>query len=178
MPTESQEDAMTTLVPLRSSRPLPILVAVLLGCAGAGSEAGAQDLQRCEPVQQFLTETMSMAAETEPDTIDDWRTHQRVPGCRVTAAGGTPLGMGDHAGMFYDQLRVAGWARTPDPRDAPNESALRMRLADTDCFFTIYTGILIGTDTEFRVSNAFVPRSDDARYNMLVQCMETMEAGP
>ena len=61
---------------------------------------------------------------------------------------------------------------------APEESALRLRLADTDCFFSIYSGIAIGTEAERRVTMAFEPRSDDARYNMLVQCMPAMEAAP
>ena len=156
----------------------PLILAVLLGCAGAGTEAGAQDLKRCEPVQKFLTEQFSMVAETGPDTIDDWRTHKIVPGCRVTAAGGTGIDMGQTAGMFYNSLLAAGWTRTPEPRDAPEESALRLRLEDTDCFFSIYSGIAIGTEAERRVTMAFEPRSDDARYNILVQCMPAMAAAP
>ena len=153
------------------------LTAVLLGCA-AGSEARAQDLKRCEPVHRFLTEQFGMVAETGPDTIDDWRTDKMVPGCRVTAAGGTGLDMGTTAGMFYTQIMASGWTRTPEPQDAPDESALRLRLQDTDCFFSIYSGIAIGTEAERRVSMAYQPRSDDARYNMLVQCMPAMPAAP
>jgi hypothetical protein len=125
-----------------------------------------------------LTDQFGMVAEISPDTIDDWRTDKIVPGCRVTAAGGTPIGIGQQAGMLYSQLGVAGWTRTPEPRDAPAESALRMRLGETDCFFTPYTGIAIGTEAERRVTMAFQPRSDDARYNLLVQCMPAMDAIP
>ncbi|MSR35679.1 MAG: hypothetical protein EXR95_03395 [Gemmatimonadetes bacterium] len=169
---------MTTQKPFRSWPYIPLLAAALLGCAGAGTEAGAQDVTRCEPVRAFLTEQFGMVAEISPDTIDDWRTAKIVPGCRVTAAGGTPIGLGQQAGMLYNQLGVAGWTRTPEPRDAPAESALRMRLSDTDCFFTPYSGIAIGTEAERRVTMAFEPRSDDARYNLLVQCMPAMDAIP
>ena len=155
-----------------------LLLSASLACAAAGTEAGVRDVQRCEPVQRFLTEDFGMVAETERDTMDDWRTHKVLPGCRVTAAGGTQLGMSDTAGLLYDQLLAAGWTRTPDPRDAPNESALRLRLDDTDCFFSVYSRIVIGTAAEMRVNLALTPSSEDARYNVLVQCVPAMEAAP
>jgi hypothetical protein len=161
--------------PIRGWPTAPLLAGLLLGCASGGE---AQDLKHCEPVHRFLTEQFAMVAEVGPDTIDDWRTHKIVPGCRVTAAGGSPLGLGHQAGMLYDQLMAAGWTRTPEPRDAPDEAALRLRLAQTDCFFTPYSGIAIGTDAERRVTMAFVPNSEDARYNMLVQCMPALPAAP
>jgi hypothetical protein len=46
---------MTTQKPSRSWSWAPLLAAALLGCAGAGTEAGAQDVSRCEPVRAFLT---------------------------------------------------------------------------------------------------------------------------
>ena len=151
----------------------------LLACAVVGKEAVAQDLQRCEPLQRFLTEDFGMVAETERDTMDDWRTHKMLPGCRVTAAGGTQLGMSDTATLLYEQLLAVGWIRTPDPRDAPNESALRLRLDDTDCFFSPYSrNVVIGTAAEMRVNQAFAPSSDEVRYNVLVQCVQAMEAAP
>src|SRR5688572_13389148 len=131
-------------IPRSSWLGAPLIAAALLGCSAAGTEAGAQDVRRCEPVRRFLTEQLAMVAETGPDTIDDWRTHKVVPGCRITAAGGTPLGLSTQAGMLYDQLLASGWTRTPEPRDAPAEAALRLRNADTDCFFTPYSGIAIG----------------------------------
>lgn len=155
---------------------VPLLTALLLGCAG--SEADAQDVQRCEPVRKFLTEEFGMVAEAGPDTIDDWRTHQIVPGCRVTAAGGSAFGMGEQARLLYVQLMAAGWKRTPEPRDAPGESALRLRLGETDCFFTPYSGIAIGTEAEYRVTQRYERRAEDAPFNVLVQCMKAMEAAP
>ena len=157
-----------------------VLIAVL-GCAAAGTdEVGAQDIRRCEPVQTFLTQNFGMVAEAERDTVDDWRTHKLTPGCRVTAAGGTSLGMTDTAELIYDQLMASGWTRTPDPRDAPAESALRLRWKETDCFFSVYTmaTMAIGTETERRVTKAFVPNSQDARYNVFVQCVPAMAAAP
>jgi hypothetical protein len=167
-----------------SARPfhfLPVLLIAVLGCAAASTdEADAQDVKRCEPVQKFLTQDFGMVAETERDTMDDWRTHKKLPGCKVTAAGGTSTGMSDTAALLYDQLMAAGWTRTPDPADAPAESALRLRLAETDCFFSVYTmaTMAIGTETERRVTKAFVPNSQDARYNVFVQCVPAMPASP
>ena len=172
---------MTRFTRLPAVRLLPMMVVALIGCAAAVTdEAGAQDVRRCEPVQKFLTETFAMVAETERDTVDDWRTHKMLPGCRVTAAGGTSLGMADTAELLYDQMMAAGWTRTPDPRDAPAESALRFRWQDTDCFFSVYTmaTMTIGTETERRVTTAFVPNPQDARYNAFVQCVPAMEAAP
>src|SRR4051812_43718432 len=101
------------------SRLLPFLLIAVLGCAAASTDdADAQDVKRCEPVQKFLAQDFGMVAETERDTMDDWRTHKKLPGCKVTAAGGTSLGMADAAGLLYDQLMAAGWTRTPDPADA------------------------------------------------------------
>ena len=160
-------------LPLRS---VPFLTAALLGCAG--SEVGAQDLKRCEPVHSFLTQDFGMVAEISRDTIDDWRTHKILPGCRVTAAGGAAFGIGEQATLMYRQLMAAGWKRSPEPRDAPAESALRFRLADTDCFFSPYSGIAIGTEAERRVSQAFKRNSEDAPFNVLVQCVQAMDAAP
>jgi len=120
-----------------------------------------------------------MVAETERDTMDDWRTQKILAGCRVTAAGGTQLGMSDTATLLYEQLLAAGWTRTPDPRDAPNESALRLRLDDTDCFFSVYSrNVVIGTAAEMRVNKAMMSSSEEARYNVLVQCVSAMAAAP
>ena len=156
----------------------PLLTALLIACAGPASRAGAQDVKRCEPVQKFLTEDFGMVAETGKDTIDDWRTHKIVPGCRVTAAGGAAFGMGEQATLLYKQLMGQGWKRSPDPRDAPDESSMRFRLADTDCLFSPYSGIAIGTEAERRVSQAFHRNPEDAPFNVLVQCMKAMPAAP
>jgi hypothetical protein len=152
--------------------------ALLLACAGPGSRASAQDTKRCEPVRAFLTDTFGMVAEVGRDTIDDWRTHKVLPGCRVTAAGGAAFGMGEQATLLYRQLLSQGWKRTPEPRDAPDESALRLRQGDTDCFFTPYSGIAIGTEAERRVTQAYKRNGEDAPFNVLVQCVEAMDAAP
>jgi len=154
------------------------LVASLLGCAGAQSGAGAQEVARCEPAQRLLTEQLGMVTETEPETVDDWRTGRLVPGCRVTAAGSTSFAMRDQAeGVFYGII-AAGWERTTDPRDAPNESSLRFRMGDTDCLFSFYSGIVIGTESERRTIHALVIPPGESRYNVLVQCIPAMEARP
>ena len=59
-----------------------------------------------------------MIAEVEADTIDDWRTRKRVAGCRITAAGGTEIGVAKEAVRFYELLRAAKWVRTPEPRES------------------------------------------------------------
>ncbi len=170
---------MTGPVKVRNSWAFLLPLTAAFACAAAGKEAGAQDLRRCEAVQQFLTEDFAMVAETERDTMDDWRTQKMLPGCRVTAAGGTQLGMSDTATLLYEQLLAVGWTRTPDPRDAPNESALRLRLDDTDCFFSVYDRyVVLGTAAEMRVNQALIRSSDEARYNVLVQCIQAMEAAP
>ncbi len=166
---------------LPAAKLLPLILVLLIGCAAASTDAaGVQDIKRCEPVQKFLTESFAMVAVTERDTMDDWRTQKKLPGCRVTAAGGTSLGMTDTAELLYDQMMAAGWTRTPDPRDAPAESALRLRWEETDCFFGVYTmaTMAIGTETERKVTMAFVPNHQDARYNVFVQCIPAMEAAP
>jgi hypothetical protein len=155
-----------------------LLVAALLGCSGASTQVSAQDVKRCEPVQKFLTETFGMVAEVGKDTIDDWRTHKILPGCRVTAAGGAAFGLGQQATLMYRQLMDQGWKRSPEPRDAPDESALRFRQGDTDCFFSPYSGIAIGTEAERRVSQAFKRNPEDAPFYVLVQCVKAMDAAP
>ena len=169
---------MTRPIMVRTSWAFLLPLTASLGCAAPGTAAGSRQVQRCEPVQQFLTEDFGMVAETERDTVDEWRTQKMLAGCRVTAAGGTQLGMADTAGLLYDRLFAAGWTRTPDPRDAPNESALRLRLDDTDCFFSVFSRIVLGSAAEMRVNRALVPGAGEARYNVLVQCVPAMAAAP
>lgn len=116
-----------------------------------------------------------MTAVVEPDTVNDWRTRKRVPGCRVTAAGLTSRPLADEAVLFYERLRTAGWSRTPDPRDAPGEASLRFRSGGSDCLFNIYAGTTVGTRAEIEVNNALAPRSGYQRYNVLVLCVRAME---
>lgn len=117
-----------------------------------------------------------MVAVTEPDTLDDWRTHEHVAGCRITAAGVTRRRAPEEARDFYDRLRDAGWVRTPDPRDAPSEASLRFRKDGSDCLFNFYTGGILGTEAESVVDDATVPGPGVRRVNFLVLCRSQREA--
>ena len=170
---------MTSSTVLRSTGLLPSAVVAFLACAATGSEVRAQDVERCEALNRFLVETMGMEAETSPDTVDDWRTHKLLPGCRVTAAGSALREVpGEENEVFYLSLLAAGWTRTPDPHDRPQEAAIRLRLDGTDCFFTPYQGIRLGTEAEMRVNTAFKTRPGEDRYNFLAQCVEALPAAP
>ena len=119
---------------------------------------------------------MGMAAIVDPDTLDDWRTHKRLPGCRVTSAGTTARTIGDQATYFYKSLQGAGWTRTPDPRDAPHEASLRFRRNGNDCLFNVYSGGLLDTDAEFTVDARRVPKAGEIRWNVLALCAEALPA--
>src|SRR6478672_8899326 len=97
---------------------LPILFAFAVSSAPV-----APDSAHCTAAAAFLRGTQHMVAEVEPDTFDDWRTHKRVPGCRITAAGASDLTVRNEAVRLYERLRAAGWTRTPEPRDSPNEAS-------------------------------------------------------
>ena len=161
-------------------RPSPVWALLaflaLAGCAGPGTVGSAQNLERCEPAERYVIDRLGMVAETGPDTLDDWRTDQVLYGCRVTAAGATSLELRDVAEGFYAGLFAEGWQRTPDPQDAPAESSLRFRRGETDCLFSLYDNIVIGTPTELRVSNALVIAPGEKRYNLLAQCFRAMES--
>lgn len=153
-------------------------LALLLGSAAVpAGRAAAQEVERCAEAHRHLVEVADMAAVTEPDTIDDWRTGRRVPGCRVTAAGVTSLPEDALVLEFYQALRAEGWSRTPDPADAPNEASLRFRKDGADCLFNYYTDGMLFTEAEEEVDNAVVPVPGQRRYNFLVLCMPAMEAG-
>ena len=120
-----------------------------------------------------------MVAESSPDTVRDWRTNQIRPGCRVIAAGSTlRTRASDKGEALYARLLAVGWKRIPSPRGATNEQALRFRLDQTDCFFSVYSGMMVGTQAEMRVSIVFRVRTGEDRYNVLVQCISTMKAEP
>jgi hypothetical protein len=150
--------------------PLPIVLATKM--------LAAQATQHCVEAHRFMTVDRGMAAEVERDTIDDWRTGQKVGGCRVTGAGLSRDGVQPAAASFYERLRRAGWERTPDPQDAPNEASLRYRRAGVDCLFNVYRDAVLFTDAELRVSAARVPREGEVRYGVLALCMAAMPARP
>lgn len=155
-------------------RPSATLLAIVL----SPFALGAQPTRHCVDAHQFLTTNRGMAAEVERDTVDDWRTGQRVVGCRVTAAGLTRDGVKRAAELLYERLRTNGWTRTPDPRDAPNEASLRFRKAGSDCLFNVYSDGLLMTEAEGRVSEARIPGPGEERFGVLAMCMPAMPAKP
>ena len=171
--------------------PLAIVLSALAWLLAPVPQVGAQgtpatavvapeDLERCEPLQRVLTESsLEMTAEISPDSIDDWRTQLTLPACRVTAAGSlVTRAPGEENLIFYQTLLDAGWSRTPDPHDRPNEAALRLRFEETDCFFTPYFGIRLFTEAEFRVSKAYHAPEGATRFNYLAVCMQALPPAP
>ena len=138
----------------------------------------ANDTLPCAAAARFLRVERHMIAEVEADTIDDWRTQKRVPGCRITAAGSTEIGVGPEAVRFYELLRAAKWVRTPEPRDSPNEGSLRFRWEQADCLFNINAEALLGTDAEQRVNDTLQVPPGQTRYQLFVMCMPAMPADP
>ncbi|MFN8666084.1 MAG: hypothetical protein U0164_02670 [Gemmatimonadaceae bacterium] len=158
-------------------------LATLFLSTGAGSarsiaERAPGDTTRCVAAADFLRRTQQMIVVLEADTVDDWRTKERLPGCRATAAGSTRLGVAAEAVRFYERLRASGWARTPDPRDAPNEASLRFRHQVTDCLFNVYEVPRLFTDAEFAVNDSVRLAPGEARYQVLVQCVAALPAAP
>ena len=131
----------------------------------------------CTAADRHLV-SRGMVTVVEPDTIDDWRTDRLVEGCRITAAGVTRRSLRTEARLFYDALREAGWSRTPDPQDAPNEASLRFRMEESDCLFNVYSGGLLGTDAELDVDDQAVPGPGELRYNLLVLCTPAADPAP
>ncbi len=119
-----------------------------------------------------------MVAEVGPDTINDWRTGQRLVGCRITAAGAASGSVQQAAVQLYDALRAAAWTRTPDPRDAPNEASLRFRHDRSDCLFNVNADAMLLTDAETRVNEALVLPRGHTRYQVFVMCLPAMPAKP
>lgn len=136
------------------------------------------DTSNCVAAARFVREDRQMVAVVEVDTVDDWRTGERVAGCRITAAGATGLGVQKEAVHFYERVRATSWTRTPDPRDAPNEASLRFRFEASDCLFNINGQPLLGTKAERVVNRELVLPSGATRYQLLVQCMPAMPAKP
>lgn len=153
-----------------------IVLLALLFLPGAGATVlHAQEELRCVEAERFLTQQLLMVTRVEPDTLDDWRTSQRLPGCRITAAGARRSSLAVAARVLYEKVRAEGWMRTPDPRDAPNESSLRFRIGETDCLFNVYQGILMGTDAELAVTGAVERRPGEELYHVVVWCLPAME---
>jgi hypothetical protein len=146
---------------------------------GVSTIAILPDSARCVAAERFLREAQRMTTTVDSDTVDDWRTGKRLEGCRVTAAGSSDVEIGQEAARLYVRVRASGWVRTPDPRDAPNESSLRFRRDDTDCLFSLYQGALLNTESEGKViaSHEALP-GESTRYQVLVQCIPALPAAP
>ena len=156
-----------------------VIVLALVLWSGVGvSPVAAQEERRCAPAERFLVQEFSMVTRIDPDTLDDWRTGKRLAACRVSAAGTRKTTIAVAARVFFEKVRANGWARTPDPRDAPNEASLRFRLGETDCLFNVYQGILLGTDSEIEVTNAVERQPGEELYHVQVVCVPAMEARP
>ena len=136
------------------------------------------DTSHCIAAAQFLRAAVHMPAVVEPDTLDDWRTGKRTPGCRITAAGATDIGVNKEAVRFYERVRAAGWTRTPDPIDMPNEGALRFRWKTADCLFHVNREPLLNTMAEAKVNNALKLGPGETSYQIFVVCVPAAPAKP
>lgn len=146
---------------------------------GGASGVAAQETpggKLCGDAQAFLNDGFGMVVELEVDSIADPRTNLRLPGCRITAAGGTAFDLGETASLLFDQLSGDGWVRTPTPRDMEARGARRLRKDGSDCLFWVYRATVdtIGSAAQVRVNRAFHPYSQDQRYNVLVQCVPAL----
>ena len=138
----------------------------------------AADTSHCIAAAKFLRTTVHMQAVVDPDTLDDWRTGKKTPGCRVTAVGATDIGVNKEAVRFYERVRAAGWTRTPDPIDMPNEGALRFRWKTADCLFHVNREPLLNTTPEAKVNNALKLGPGETSYQMFVVCVPAAPAKP
>lgn len=158
-----------------------IALSTISACAGNPAPdvgTGSGVLAYCTGARDYLTETLGYPALVEADSIQDWRTQQTFPGCRVYGAGSTSVDMKATAARFYEMILASGWVRTPDARDMPNEAAIRLRKDEMDCLYHVYSGPLLGTLMEIRVSGAVRLNPGDQRFNIFVQCMPAMPAAP
>lgn len=131
----------------------------------------------CTAADQYLRVDRQLATKVEADTLDDWRTHKKLPGCRITAAGGTGRGVQAEAIAFYERIRaIGGWARTPDPRDSPNEGSLRFRTGQIDCLFNVYGPSMLNTDAEAAVDEARPLSGREVRWHVYAVCVPALPA--
>jgi hypothetical protein len=136
----------------------------------------ARQTRLCADAVRYLSEEVQLAVKAEPDTINDFRTGGKHAGCRVTAAGLTRVGLAVEAVRFYERIRQNGWARTPEPWDAPREASLRFRRNGSDCLFHLYEGALLLTEAERQVSAERVPAPGQSRYGVFVMCVPVLPA--
>ena len=155
--------------------PVPILP---LALALLSAHPAPADTNLCSAAAKFLRTGLHMQAIVDRDTVDDWRTGKKTPGCRITAAGGTDIGVNKEAVRFYERVRAAGWTRTPDPIDAPNEGALRFRWESADCLYHLNREALLNTVSESRVLDALRLATGEEAYHVFVQCVPAAPAKP
>lgn len=154
-------------------------ISLALVAVACSPKPGTAQIDLCTEAERFLRDAMGMQALSEPDTIDDWRTQAMVPGCRITAAGGTTRASVDVARDFFEVLPDSGWSRTPDPRDAPNEASLRYRRLGADCLFSFYDRTSsLNTEAEFAVTDAVDLQPGEHFFNFLVMCTPAAPAAP
>jgi hypothetical protein len=169
---------VTHCTPFRQTAISVVIFAAGWLMASRPAPLAARQLSHCADAARFLEKEIGLSVVTEPDTIDDWRTGKRQPGCRVTASGLTDGRVADAAVRFYERVRQAGWVRTPDPRDSPNEASLRFRMGSSDCLFNVYEGVLLMTEAERKVSAITVPTPGRSRYGVFVMCTAALPAAP
>ena len=138
----------------------------------------AHDTSWCADAARHLREVQRMEVEVVADSLNDWRTRQRVPSCSITAAGATRESVQREATLLYERLRDAGWSRTPDPRDAPREASLRYRHGDADCLFNVNREALLFTDAETAVLERLRVAPGETRYHVFVMCVAAQAAAP
>lgn len=136
------------------------------------------DSTHCVAAAAFLRGEPRMVAEISADSLDDWRSGRRVASCTITAAGGSDIGVNQEARRLYERLAAAGWTRTPDPRDAPNEASLRYRHGASDCLFNVNREARLYTPAEDRVLEALVVKPGEERYYVFVICLQILPAKP
>ena len=154
---------------------LAVAMFVFSGVTRTANQAPA-DTAHCIEAARFLRADVRIHLVIEPDTIDDWRTHKRVSGCKITSAGTTNVGVQAEALRFYERLRAAKWTRTPNPVDSPNEASLRFRWEQSDCLFNFNGEPLLNTEAERVVNEALRLQIGEQRFQMYVMCMPAMPA--
>jgi len=154
---------------------LPVLGTLLVTQPPARSTA-AHPL--CVAADAFMRTDRQMQTVIEPDTVNDWRTRQRLTGCKISAAGGTTRGVQPEAVYFFERVRAEGWVRTPEPRDAPTEASLRFRKDGADCLFNFYGPPMMMTDAEEEAELKRPLAPGEIRYHVYAMCMPALPAAP
>lgn len=155
----------------------PLILALVMSVhTQPPAKAPAQPL--CTAADRFLRENQQLVTVVEADTMDDWRTKQRLVGCKITAAGGTRRGVQPQAVAFYEAVRAAGWVRTPDPRDAPTEASLRFRWENADCLFNVFGPPMLNTDAEAVVNERRPLATGEVRWHVYASCLPALPAAP